>query len=484
MRRRRRPWAEAAAIVVLWAAGVAHWVVFFGVGRGIPFEVADWPKEYRYYAALRQALGEARVPYYVTRPIHETRKLLALPELTWSPQIVLLRVLDVPAFVTANTVLLYSAGFAGCLLLRRRYGLSALPFTLLVLVACFNGHLTAHLAVGHSMWAGTLLLPLFGLLVLEIVEDPTARRAPLLLALVLFAMTMQGAFHAFVWCVLFLLLILAFHAQGRRAVVRALVWTFVLSACRLVPPAIVLLGRRQQPFLSGYPGLGDLVEALVRVRTVAEPLRGGRFGALGWWEYDAYVGAAALVWLLWFGIVRRLRETRSATAAEDAGAARARWALDGPMAILALLSLDDVYYPLNAAGLPLLSTQRVSSRFVLVPLVLLAVLAAARAQADLQRGQRRLRLLLAMAVVLTAASLATHSWTWRVAAVEAAWPPAPHPRDLAIEVREEREEETARDRAYVAGVRLSAMVSATALIAVAWRLRRLRDRSSEARRDA
>jgi hypothetical protein len=492
---RARPggWTETGAIAALWAAGVVHWAFFFGLGRGpAAFSVADWPKEYRYYSALREAIRDGRVPYYVTRPIHETRKLLALPELTWSPQVLLLRVLDVPAFVTVNTVLLYTAGFAGCLLLRRRYDLSALPFALLVMLSSFNGHLVAHLAVGHSMWAGTLLLPLFAYAALELVDDPARARTPLLIALVLFALSMQGAFHALVWCVLFLLLVAAWHAKRRGAVLRALAWTLALCACRLVPPAVVLLGRRQQPFLSGYQAPTDLIEALARLRTVTEPLRGGRFGALGWWEYDAYVGVAGLVWLVWFGIVRRVQEARRAPTASDAAspaasafgaAARARWALDGPITVMVLLSLDDLYYPINAAGLPLFSSQRVSSRLLLVPLILLTVVAAARTQADLQVRRRGLRLALGVAALLTVASLAAHSWTWRVAAVEAAWPPAPHPRDLSIDVREEREEQTARDRAYVAAVRLSAAVSAGSLAAVAWRLRRLRGRSYGARRD-
>src|SRR6185503_10995731 len=135
--------------------------------------------------------------------IHETRKLLALPELNWSPQVALLPALDVPLFLALNTALLYAAGLAGCVVLARRYRLSAGPFLLLVLVALFNGHVTAHLGVGHSMWAGALLLPFFAVAVLSLLEDPAARATPVWTGLLLFAVLLQGSFHVFVWCVLF-----------------------------------------------------------------------------------------------------------------------------------------------------------------------------------------------------------------------------------------------------------------------------------------
>jgi hypothetical protein len=459
-----------AALAALFLAGVLHWLVFFGVFEGgMSFAVADWPKEFRYYSAVRQALLEGRVPYYVSRPIHQTRKLLALPELSWSPQVALLRVVDVPAFLAVNTVLLYAAGFAACLALGRRYRLSTAPFLLLVLVALFNGHVTAHLAVGHSMWAGALLLPAFALLVLALLEDPGRRTTPVWIGLLLFAILLQGSFHVFVWCLLFLGLLLAFHSAGRRAVLAAMFWSLALGACRLVPPAVVLLGRREQPFLSGYPTPLTLLEAMSLIRTVSEPVRGGRFDTLDWWEYDAYVGVAAVCWLAWFGVWRRAAAARRA--ASGGVATRGRWAVDGPLAGMTALALGDLYYPINATGIPLLASQRVSSRFVLVPLVLLAVLAAVRAETDLaETAGRRLRPLLLLGALVTALSLAAHSWTWRLPAIEAAWPPAPHRRDLAIEVGPLPASETERDRAYVASVQVSLAASLLALGAAGRRL--------------
>jgi hypothetical protein len=470
------PRAAHLAVAGLCVAGVIHWLAFFGIGQGgMSFTAADWPKEFRYYSAVQQAVTEGQVPYYVSRPIHETRKLLALPELSWSPQVALLRVVGVPTFFALNTALLFVAGFAGCLALRRRYALSLAPFALLVMVALGNGHLAAHLAVGHSMWTGAFLLPWVAVFVLALAEEPRSPRATLWLALVLFAILLQGAFHVFVWCLMLLGLVAAFDARARRPALAAAAWALAAGACRLLPAAAALAGRREQPFLSGYPDPAVLLEALVRVRTAAEPPRGGRFDVLGWWEYDAFVGAAALFWLLWFGVYRRWRARGEPDAREAEAGLRGRRGLDGPLALLALLSLGDLYYPINASGIPVLAAERVSSRFLLVPLVFLAVLAAARCEADVGRARRprRLRSVLALAAALTAVSLGVHFRTWRAPAVVASWPPAPHERVLAIELQTP-DTEGARDRAYVASVRLGAAVSLLTLVAAGWSLWRRR----------
>ena len=64
--------AANVALAALFVAGALHWLAFFGTGaETMSFTAADWPKEFRYYSAVKQAVTEGRVPYYVSRPIHE-----------------------------------------------------------------------------------------------------------------------------------------------------------------------------------------------------------------------------------------------------------------------------------------------------------------------------------------------------------------------------------------------------------------------------
>ena len=414
---------ERAVLLALFVGGAAAWATLLSAdGRllgGPAPAVEDWPKEFRYARVLQQAVQEHRLPLYVSRPILTGRKLLAIPELNCAPQVLLLGWLPPATFLVVDALLLYTLGFGGLLLLRRRYGLGLLPFALLALVFFFNGHLVAHLAIGHSMWAAHFLLPFFVLFVLELVEEPRPRTPPLI-ALVLFAILLRGGVHLFAWSVLFLLLLAACNPRRARAVLATLLWAAALGAVRLLP-AVFLARHREQAFLSGYPSLLTLGQALLTIRGADEPLRGGFFGLLNWWEYDSYVGPLLLAWLVMFGLALS-RRPALARAAE-----RGLW---GPMAVLAALACGDSYLMLNLAPLPLINAERVSARLLVLPLVFLAVMAALRLQGWLARARaaeppwmRAAPVLGLLAFVAAALPLAMHAAAWRMTRLMEIVPP-------------------------------------------------------------
>jgi len=413
---------------LLLGLGAAHWVLFFGVPPALPREAEDWPKEFRYYAILRQAVTEGRIPYFISQPIQETRKFFALPETVLSPQIVLLRYLSIDAFFVAHVVLLYALGLAACFALRRRYQLSLPAFALLWLLLSFNGHITSHLAIGHSMWGGYFLLPAFFLFVLQLVEAPPAGSAPIAIGVTLGVMLLQGSYHVFVWCVLYLLLLLAFDRPSRGEVLKALGWSLGLGLFRLVPAAVILLGRRVQAFETGFPSVQDLLAGLLVVRDVTFPRRGGgSMGGLRWWEFDTYIGIVALIWLIVFGVIALLATSKP----------RRRLAL--PMLAMTALSMDGLFRPFSALKIPLISSERVSSRMLILPLGLLVVVATVATEEWLRRGRSGRRIAVAALALSTALLLGRHSYVWSVPIVAPLLQPPPHARDLGIEIVAPRE---------------------------------------------
>jgi hypothetical protein len=458
----RWAWTLEAALL---AAVLVHFAVFLHGGPGMqgpPSNLEDWPKEFRYYTVLQEAVRSGRVPYFVTEPILITRKLLAVPEVSTSPQVLLLAALSVPAYLVLNTLLLAALGFVGLQRLRRRYAMGGLPFALLVFLFFFNGHPTAHLAVGHSMWVGYFLLSFLVLFVLELAEDGPGPLSGPKLALVLFALVLQGSFHIFVWCVLLLLLLACFAGRLWPAIWRALAWGAALCAARLLP-AWFVARRREQVFVTGYPTLLDLWHGLVTVRDGAFGKR-GVLAPVDWWEFDAYVGPAGLAFLLVFGLLlaRRLPVLRPPAERE----------LAGPLAVLAVFSYGGAYLALNLSGLPLLESQRVASRLLAMPLVFLIVLACLRLDRFLRaRASPAWSLGAAALVGAVLAGLLVHSSVWRVG----------HLRTL---VRERRAVISVRladpvpqmegDVAYMRTVRASAVLSLGALGVLLARLR-LRD---------
>jgi hypothetical protein len=128
---------------------------------------------------------------------------------------------------------------------------------------------------------------------------------------------------------------------------------------------------------------------------------------LGWWEIDHFLGVVGLAFLVGYGVVY-------AWIKKDPGAHYR--VLGAPMFAMAVLSIGRIYKAINTLGIPLLSSQRVSTRFVIFPVVFLLALAGRNLQSHLGRvTQARL----GKALCLTLFGLGFHDiWQhiklWRV----------------------------------------------------------------------
>jgi hypothetical protein len=442
-------------VVGLYTLGVWHWVLFYR-GGNFSLRLDDWKKDYSYYVILKEAMDRREIPYHMSESYHETDRFLGNPETNLSPHVLLMPVVGIVPFFMWHTLVMYTLGFLGCLLIARRYRLGPIPFALLFLLFGFNGYITAHLSVGHSMWNGYFLLPFFCLWTLELLDGGPSLRPALLLALVLFAMMLQGSFHHVIWCWMFLALLLVFNPRLWRGLVVALAFSVALSAVRLGPAAVAFGGRSDRVFWAGYPNVTYMVEGLIRLldhnlQDAGAPWIRSPFveHPLGWNEYDMYVGLLGLLALLYFGVVRRLR----------AGPGRDEYRyreLDAPLLAMAFLSLNYFHKFICDLPIPLLNAEGVSSRFFIIPLVFLMVLAAVHMQRFLERTRpsAALYVLLIGGLLQTAFTLGDHSWAWRI---------VPAPTDMPAVEPGEPTLVRRDDPTYVAAVQASAAVSLLAL---------------------
>ncbi|HEV3203647.1 MAG TPA: hypothetical protein VGY77_04660, partial [Gemmataceae bacterium] len=165
----------------LYALGILHWVWFFNGGE-LTLQSFDWPKEVMFLEVLKDSLQEGRFPFHIQVSQHyqeefshlRNGRFLGLPETTLSPQILLLPFMKLSRFILVHNLILYSLGFLGSLLIRKRYGISLIPFAVFFVLFNFNGYITSHLGAGHSMWSGYFLLPFVGLYILETLEEPAS----------------------------------------------------------------------------------------------------------------------------------------------------------------------------------------------------------------------------------------------------------------------------------------------------------------------
>lgn len=415
---------EGIWLLALYALGILGWAYILNWGD-FPLDFHDWAEGMGHRLAfLKNAVQTGALPLHMpdgSALRNVTDRFISTPDTVLSPQVILLRWLGLSQFVLVNTLLLYSAGFVGLLLLKRRAKLSVISFTPMFLLFTFNGHVKDHISVGHLHWAGYFLLPFLFLLVLQLhdgqAENPW--RWVLGISLTLTFMFLQGAFHLFVMSLIFLGL-LAIVTHGRAIwILGGGIFSVLLSLFRILPPALEI-GKFDSEFLSGFASVTDMVLAMTTIRL---PFRSSVFSdsplqPLGWWEYDHYVGALGFAFLLWAAV----------SVAQEKGPTGTRYRpLLFPFLMMAFLSLGRVYRPVNALGIPLLSSQRVATRFVIFSMLGLLFLGAEALQRSID--SRRLHWTWQIGGMVAAATILHDLWQhtklWRVRRMMELFDPLP-----------------------------------------------------------
>jgi len=407
---RRITWAW---LVALYLAGAVLWGYFFSWGR-FSLNFHDWahitgPR----LAFLKDALVQGLPPLHVPDPYPlgaNTDRFLAIPDQILSPQVILLLILPIGVFVVGNVLLLYSLGYGGLLWLRRKFSLSPVAFTIIFLLFNFNGHILAHFAVGHATWGGYFLFPWFAILVFRLVEGERGWTWIAKMALLLFAIFLQGSFHQFVWALIFLALLAVAKRGYFLTAGGGALFAVLLSLVRILPAAS-LVGKFSYEFWSGYPTLVDLWQSLVTIYPpgaktplLLMPAR------LGYWEVSLYVGLAGAVFLLYFGVWRWLRARADHSGYQS---------LALPVLGLVVMSMGQIFRIIRLAQVPLLDGESVTTRMISLPFVFILIFAVIHFQGWLDQPHRSaalVYLIISAVIIISLNDLGQNYRIWRVAA--------------------------------------------------------------------
>jgi len=408
-------------MLALLVLGLGLWWWFLNRGA-IQFNLHDWVEASKRYAFLQDALKTGQFPLHMpgTSGLRTvTDRYLSVVDTLFSPQVILLGVLDLGEFVVANTWLLFGAGFTGLLLLKKELKLSLLSFTLLYMLLFFNGHVVDHIAVGHVHWAAYFLIPYFILAVVKLIGGETGWRWTLWVSILVLIFMLQGAYHLVVIALFFLVLIIPARLDLTGPILRVGATSLLLSMVRILPP-LLHFSDFDTEFLSGFSSSGGVLSGLINLRdlTRAEIMNPSPLSPLDWWEFDYFIGLASLGFILFFGVWKSLRSP------DDKGLARAT---TFPILALSILSIGRIYKIFHLLQIPLLSTQRVSSRLFILPLAFLALLAVV--QFDRWMREERYRgagaVLGASAICVVGNDLWQHFKLWRVTNMAGIFPETP-----------------------------------------------------------
>lgn len=336
-----------------------------------------------------------------------TDRFMSIPDPILSPQVLLLRFLDVGPFILVHTILLYTLGVLGLLWFRRKYSLSLAAFSVLFLLFNFNGHILAHYSVGHVTWGGYFLFPWLLVLFFRLLEGDQSWRWVAQTALLLFFIWLQGSFHPYIWGLMFLGFLGVTSWKNFPPVIKAVVFTVLLSMVRILPPTLVF-NQFDDEFLGGYPTVTDTLLSMVTFKYPAEAIDiRTMLNPYAWWEFNLYLGLVGTVFLLTFGVYKWIKNQRAETGFP---------ALLLPIAGMFVLSIGRIYRLVRLIPIPILSGERASIRMIILPVVTLLILGAIEFQAWLQSQKQNtiLRLTELGLLLLIGHDLWQHAKVWQV----------------------------------------------------------------------
>jgi hypothetical protein len=378
-----------AALAAAYLAGAWQWAAFFSWGRDTFMLAFDWIRVGYYFAAVRDAIRDGVLPLYYAAGIDGewVNFYWAHPDTPLLPHLLLLHWLRPTTFIALTALAFYSIGFAGVVALARRLRLSLVPTLLLLLLFLGNGYVLGHLRVGHVAWLSFFLLPWWCHYTWALADDEPLPHTSLALAGVLAVVLLDGGTHFALWCWLVLAVIAGFRPASVGAIVlRAACWFVLFTAVRLVPTFTVFPLEVVTHFawMGGYHW-ASLWAAVSGGQSALAPY------SIYAWEFDGYVGTPLVVFLLVFGLLvpfalpRRRRHLVLLAAIV-------------PFAVA--MSGDTLVYIRDRTGLPLLGGERVPTRMIIVPILVLAVQACWSLQRVLDRTTGRARQALATAALL------------------------------------------------------------------------------------
>lgn len=398
------------SIFLAYLVGLLYWILYFVKGKPT-FTGHDWLKEQVFSNLVRDSLQSLQLPWRMSTDFYHAGvfELIANPEISLTPDFMLLRVLPNNIYFLSHWLLMFTAGFIGSVLLARKYALSSLPFLFFVALFNFNGFISSHISEGHIQWAGYFLFPLFFYWFSDIAAENTevCIAAGLKIALLLGVMFVNGSFHMAIWCLMLMVLTLLYRRDLWRPVGLAILIAGLIGMARLLPAAMYFPPKTD--FVSGYPSISTLLDAFTFVYNPENPPKGGSFGSLTWWEYSYFIGYVGLFFLV-VGTYEYCKKKLSSVPV---------WWMPAAL-IMFLFSLGYVYQLIPNSGLPFSTIERVAPRFMVMPFCVLLIVAAVGFTHLEQRHRHYTQLALSVSLFPMLGEIFQNARNWRIQMYEVA----------------------------------------------------------------
>lgn len=403
-------------LLMIFMFGIFVWIRFMNFGD-IPEDRLDWADiTFPRLSVTQEAIRSFRIPLYVSekKGLKEVTNLfLSIPDQILSPDIILLNFLSIKQFIVFHILIFYSLGFWGLILFKQKFKLSFFAFLFIFFLFNFNGHIVSHISVGHLTWASYFLFSFFFLLIFELFKDQSigwnwiAKMS--FLQLLIF---ISGGYHQFVWILMFLAIILFINKNNKKAIFLSILFSILVNLFRILP-ASLLTGKLKLGFMAGFPSTESIIEGIYKTTSIESTLffDNTKVNVLGW-ELNFFLGLVGLLYLAYFGF-QFFKNNKNYD----------EFKLIIPSAIFLILSIGNFYKVFLSSGIPFLSGERISSRFIIMTILIFVFTSTIQLQKLLSQNKSTyIKLGLLLLILLIANDLMNHVSGWEIKIISNKFP--------------------------------------------------------------
>ena len=376
----------------------------------------DWSNEHNALNVIKYSLKNKIMPYHSDYGVGNApnkKRFLGNPMISISPQLLLINFFETETFFFINLIFMYSVGFIGCILFKNHFNLGNTAFLFLFSIFNFNGYFVTKISAYGPHLLGYYIIPFFLYFIFKTYNLQKSRisfiRSGVLIGIANSLILLQGSIHLYTCCVTFLCFWAIFNLRFYIVSFFAFLSNFALSSIKIFPAFLAYgnIGNHRYWEAGGYSNLSSFFESMVVTKNIFDP------PLSGYHELSLFVSFFGLILLIYFAFIYPLTNDQN-----NKYKFFMRFGI--PVILMIFISFRHFKHIIIPQWIPLLNSESVTTRYMIIPLIVVLFISVIYFQKFLNTGFRSLKVKLVVyfSLFMMIISLFNHSRIWRMHVIE------------------------------------------------------------------
>ena len=380
------------------------------------FSENDLYTEHKALEVWKNSIENNIIPYHSSYGVGNGPKLdrfLGNPMITISPQIFLLKFISTQAFYFINLLFMFTIGYLGCIFIKKKFNLGFAAFIIFLLIYNFNGYFITKIPNYGPHFMGYFILPFFLCFVFiasKYKEEIISKKISIgiLLGLSNALILLQGSIHLYTISVTFLIFWGIWNYKLYIITFSSFIINFLLSSIKIIPAYLSYGSSENHRYweAGGYGNLSTFFNGFVSAKEVFS------YPPFSIHEFSLYISFFGLLFICIFGFYNFFDDRK--------GDKQIFKSLSIPVLLLIFISFRHFKHLILPNWIPLLNSESVTSRYMIIPLLVISLIAVINFQNIIKNSffNLKIKIVTYSFILFLFLSLMNNSRIWRMHQVE------------------------------------------------------------------